>query len=102
MGNSSINLDVSHQMVIAPIWDTCDFTDFCPGGDFPSGTNVNVQIIGFALMFLEGIEPVPGSGQTVMARMLNVIGCDASGAGAGGAPSGSPVFSLPLRLVRVP
>lgn len=98
--------DISHQMVIAPIWDTCGFPGFCPAGDFPSGTNVNVQIIGFALMFLRGLENVPGSGQTVMANLLNVIGCDSSGGGsgsgggAGGGPSGSPVFSLPLRLVH--
>jgi len=53
-----------------------------------------VQIIGFAVFFLDGIQ-----GTDVVAHLINVSSC---GAGGGGVPgeTGGTVFSIPLRLVR--
>ncbi len=81
--------DSSKNVVVAPIWDTCGMAGFCPGENFPSGTNVNLQIIGFAIFFLEGIN-----GNDVMARLINVASCSSS------TETGGTVLSLPLRLVR--
>jgi len=81
--------DSSKAVVVAPIWDTCGMAGFCPGGNFPSGTNANLQIIGFAVFFLEGIQ-----GNDVMARLVNVASCSSS------SETGGTVLSLPLRLVR--
>ncbi len=82
--------DTSKNVVIAPIWDTCGAAGYCPAGSFGSGTNVNLQVVGFAAFFLEGIQ-----GNNVVARLLNVSSCNASGVDTGGT-----VLSVPLRLVR--
>src|SRR5437667_1799125 len=86
--------DTSKAVVVAPIWDTCGASGFCPAGDFPTGTNVPLQIIGFAVIFLDGIQ-----GNDVVAHLINVSSC---GAGGGGVPdeTGGTVLSIPLRLVR--
>jgi len=86
--------DTSKAVVLAPIWDTCGASGFCPAGDFPTGTNVPLQIIGFAVIFLDGIQ-----GNDVVAHLINVSSC---GAGGGGLPgeTGGTVLSIPLRLVR--
>jgi hypothetical protein len=85
--------DISDSVVVAPIWDSCALTGFCPDGKFPTGTNVNLQIIGFAVFFLEGVQ-----GGDVVARLLNVSSC---GPSSGTPPeTGGTVLSLPLRLVR--
>jgi Flp pilus assembly protein TadG len=96
--------DMSKNVVLAPIWDTCSMPGFCPSGKFPSGTTVTLQIIGFARFFLEGVQ-----GNNVKARLIGVSSCGASGGaggggggGGGGAETGGAVLSLPLRLVRVP
>ncbi|PYR84216.1 MAG: hypothetical protein DMG19_17230, partial [Acidobacteria bacterium] len=82
--------DTSKAVVVAPIWDTCGGSGFCPTGNFPTGTKVTLQIIGFAVFFLEGIQ-----GNDVMARLVNVSSCSSSSTETGGT-----VLSLPLRLVR--
>ena len=82
--------DTSKAVAIAPIWDTCGPSGFCPTGNFPTGTKVTLQIIGFAVFFLEGIQ-----GNDVMARLVNVSSCSSSSTETGGT-----VLSLPLRLVR--
>jgi hypothetical protein len=92
--------DTSKNVVIAPIWDSCSLAGFCPSGNFPSGTQVQLQIIGFATFFLEGIQ-----GSDVKARLISVSSCGAGAGGAGGPagggqPTGGTVLSLPLRLVR--
>jgi hypothetical protein len=84
--------DVSDALVIAPVWDTCNTADFCPTGSFPSGKST-VQVIGFALLFLEGVQ-----GDDVIARLINVIPCGASGSG----DTGAGAFSVPVRLIRLP
>lgn len=88
--------DVSKNLVVAPIWDSCS-SSFCPSGNFPSGTQVNLQIIGFAVFFLEGFQ-----GNNLQARLISVSSCGAvSGGSGGGSATGGTVLSLPLRLVRV-
>ena len=82
--------DTSKAVVISPIWDTCGPSGFCPAGNFPTGTKVTLQIIGFAVFFLEGIQ-----GSDVMGRLVNVSSCSSSNTETGGT-----VLSLPLRLVR--
>ncbi len=85
--------DTSKNIAVAPIWDTCGTAGFCPAGNFPSGS-ATVQIIGFAVFFLDGIQ-----GTDVVAHLINVSSC---GAGGGGVPgeTGGTVLSIPLRLVR--
>jgi len=93
-------LDIAENVVVAPIWDTCGaLGDFCVDGDpdFPNGTMVELRVIGFAIIFLEGIQ-----GDDVVARLINVSACaDPDGAGDEGQEGGT-VLSFPLRLVRVP
>ena len=92
--------DMSKNVVVAPIWDSCSMAGFCPAGNFPSGTGVTLQIIGFATFFLEGIQA-----GDVQARLINISSCGAAsggGGGGGGSSTGGTVLSLPLRLVRQP
>jgi Flp pilus assembly protein TadG len=83
--------DTSKGLIVAPIWDACNMPDFCPANQFPTGTNVNLKVIGFALVFLEGIE-----GNDVVGRLINVFPC-------GNAPletDETGPYSIPVRLVR--
>jgi len=89
--------DISENVVIAPIWDPCSLQGFCPSGDFPQGTMVELKVIGFAIIFLEGIQ-----GNDVVARLLSVSSCGLEGGGAGSGEVGGTVLSIPLRLVRMP
>jgi Putative Flp pilus-assembly TadE/G-like len=95
--------DLSRNLVVAPIWSSCAMAGFCPSENFPSGTTVSLQIIGFATFFLEGIQ-----GGNVQARLISVSSCGAlsggsgGGAAGGGGETGGTVLSLPLRLVREP
>jgi len=85
--------DVSKALVLAPIWDSCA-APFCPGNNFPSGTNVNLKVVGFAVLFLDGLQ-----GSDVKAHFITATGCGEADADE---ITGSSVLSLPLRLVRVP
>jgi Flp pilus assembly protein TadG len=92
--------DMSENVVVAPIWDTCGYPGFCPGNQFPGGTTPSVKVIGYALLFLEGTS---GGGGDVTARLINVAPCGpAAGGGGGTGETGGTVLSFPLRLVRVP
>jgi hypothetical protein len=83
--------DTSNALIVAPIWDTCNFPGFCPGNTFPSGANTNVTIVGYAMLFLVGTQ-----GNNVVARLINVSPCGA------GAPTGETgPFAVPIRLVRI-
>jgi hypothetical protein len=84
--------DTSIALSIAAIWDACNAPGFCPANKFPSGTNVNLQIVGFALIFIEGIQA-----NAVMARLIDVAPC---GGGLNSNEAGP--YGLPVRLVRNP
>ncbi|MEK6321628.1 MAG: pilus assembly protein TadG-related protein [Acidobacteriota bacterium] len=78
----------SRSLAIAPVIDVCVF---CPD-NFPSGTESGqFTVIGFALVFIEGIQ-----GNEVKARLIDVLDC------AGGNPpqEASGAYSVPVRLVR--
>jgi hypothetical protein len=81
--------DTSQSLILAPIWDTCNISGFCPGGKFGTGTNVSVQVIGFGLVFVEGVQ-----GGDVVVRLINVTPC-----GLIPVPSTAP-YAIPVRLVR--
>jgi Flp pilus assembly protein TadG len=83
--------DTSNALIVAPIWDTCNFPGFCPGNTFPSGSTVNVTIVGYAMLFLSGVQ-----GNNVVAHLINVSSCGA------GAPTGETgPYAIPIRLVRI-
>ena len=82
--------DMAENVVIAPIWDVCSLSDFCPDEKL-SGTTPTLQMIGWGVLFLEDV-----SGSGVDARLINVTSC-----GAGGGDEGGSVLTLPLRLVRL-
>ena len=101
--------DTSRSLCTVAVWDVCNMTGFCPGGDFPSGTNPQIPIIGFALVFIEGLVPpgnpsaTPGcTSNTVRARLVNISACgDTGGAGGGGGPvPPTGISGFPVRLVR--
>jgi hypothetical protein len=95
--------DTSRQLISAPIWDECGIPGFCPGEQLPdAGANLQIPVVGFALIFLEGVQ-----GNDVIARLLGVSGCGAGGGGGGGggggpAPPETGPYSIPVRLVRLP
>ena len=85
--------DISDGVIVAPIWDTCGFAGFCPSGSLPGGAGTSVQIAGFGVFFLEGIQ-----GDDVVARLINISAC----APTTSTETGGTVLSFPLRLVRMP
>ncbi len=95
--------DTSHQLLVVPVWDTCAVVGFCPDNELPdSGANLQIEVIGFAMIFIEGLQ-----GNNVMARLIWVSSCSSSGGGGGGVGSGpappeTGPFGIPLRLVRLP
>jgi hypothetical protein len=93
-GSDGVIRSTSRSLVTAPIWDSCSST-FCPGGNFASGTNVSLKIIGFALIFVDGAD----NDGTVRAHLVDVSPCGTT-APAGGCVSGAGVFGHPIRLVR--
>jgi Flp pilus assembly protein TadG len=85
------SFDMAPNVILTPIWDVCNLSTFCPDKKM-SGTNPSLQIIGFATLFVDGVQ---GSG--VNARLINVAGCGPSS----GTEDGSTTFALPLRLIRI-
>jgi Flp pilus assembly protein TadG len=92
--------DHSQALVIAPITDLTAISGFCPAPvgtctgnceQFPSGSNVSIQVVGFALVFIE-----TATGGNVAGRIVNAYPCGAQ------APDAADVGSIavPLRLVR--
>ncbi len=80
----------SHQIVIAPVWDTCGRISCatCPGPDCDKLNGpMEVTVIGFAVMFIDSLQ-----GNDVKAYLLDVKEC--------GAPGGSIDTPFPIRLVR--
>lgn len=98
--------DTSRSLVTVAVWDACNMPGFCPGGNFPSGTTVEIPIVGFALVFIEGLVPKGNpaatpdcNGNTVRARLINISACGAVGGGGGPTPPVG-VSGFPVRLVR--
>jgi Flp pilus assembly protein TadG len=100
--------DTSQQLIIAPLWDECNYAGFCPSNELPdSGATVQIIVVGFASIFIEGIQ-----GNDVRARLVSVSACGAgedegtgegTGTGTGGADDfETGPFAVPLRLVRLP
>jgi len=83
--------DMSENVVIAPIWDVCSLSGFCPDAKL-SGTQPTLQMIGWGVLFIEGVD-----GNGVKTRLVNVTAC---GPGTNDEEGGT-VLSLPLRLVRL-
>ena len=86
--NGSTTSDWSRSLVTVPIWDTCSLAGFCPANNFPSGGNTQLQVIGFALVFIDGVD----NQGSVTAHLVSVSGC---GNTAGSPPDGQ------LRLVHM-
>jgi hypothetical protein len=90
----------SKALILAPITDLSTIPGFCPAPvgtctsnceQFPSGTNVSVKVVGFALIFLDG-----AGGGNITGRLINVFPC-------GAAPPSSNdngAIAVPLRLVH--
>lgn len=96
VGGGSTISDTSRQLVLAPLWDTCNSlnvagtTAYCPAGSFPSGTTPQVAVLGFALIFVDGMN-----GNQVSVHLANVEVC-----GAGSAEQGQSPYGIPVRLVH--
>ena len=99
--------DTSPSLVVVPVWDVCaqdtgacPATDFCPDGRL-TGTTVSFRVVGFALVFVEGVQ-----GPNVSARLIDVKTCAGSSGGGGGSggSGGGEVgkFGVPVRLVQTP
>jgi len=92
-------LDIAPNVIVAPIWDTCTpLAGYCPDNDFPQGTMVELKVVGFAIIFLVGINP----GGDVEAILVNISGCGTTQGGPDPGNAGGTVLSFPLRLVRMP
>jgi hypothetical protein len=89
--------DTSRSLAVAPIWDVCGLTGFCPGNQFPTGGNTYVTVVGFALIFLDGVQ-----GNDVKGHLVSVAGCAAPNGGPSLPPTTPGAYSMPVRLVRLP
>jgi hypothetical protein len=93
--------DMSENLVVAPIWDVCSASNFCPTAKLKGGTNATVKVIGWGVVFVEGVAS-DGDSDGVAARLVNVSSCGIEG-GLGTSDEderGSSVLSMPVRLVR--
>ncbi len=81
----------SHQVVLIAIWDTCSTYCSDPDNFKLNGGNVWVPVIGFAMVFIDGM-----TGKDINAHIIGATAC-------GAAPPPAPItgpMSIPLRLVR--
>lgn len=99
----------SRSLVTCPVWDVCNAviggTPFCPAASVPGGTNVQLQIVGFATVFVEGLKSGNSApdctGADAAGRIISLSACGASGGGTID-PGETGPFGVPLRLVRAP
>jgi hypothetical protein len=80
-------VDTSRALVVAPIWDIC--TTLGADGKL-TGTGVQIPVVGFALLFVDGM-----SGNDVIVHLVDVQGC-----GTTPVTNETGPFAVPLRLVR--
>lgn len=108
---NSTTSSTSKSLIACPVWDVCNSSfgspavGFCPSGDVPGGTSPQVQIVGFALVFVEGLvsgNSAPDcSGNDVVGRVISLAACGASGGGTIN-PGETGPYGVPIRLVRAP
>jgi hypothetical protein len=91
----SLIRDTSQALVTAPLVDLCSYPGFCPSNKLPSGSGVMLQVVGFALIFIEDVNKTTG----VTGRLINVSSCDSVGPAISGGTAGA---GIPLRLVHLP
>jgi Flp pilus assembly protein TadG len=102
----------SRSLVACPVWDVCNEAfgspaqPFCPSAEVPGGTSPMVHIVGFALVFVEGVANGSGEincngGQDVIARIISVAACGSTGGGTIN-PGETGPYGVPIRLVRAP
>jgi hypothetical protein len=101
----------SRALVTCPVWDVCNATiggqPFCPAASVPGGTNVSLQIVGFAVVFIEGLTSggsgtIDCTGNDIIARLINVSACGGTGGTPAIDPNETGPFGTPIRLVRAP
>ena len=91
--------DTSKALISVPVWDTCA-SGFCTTDGIPKEDGHQmITVIGFAVIFLDGITET-GSGpekeENLMGHLINISGCSDTPSGAGSTVIGA----FPLRLVR--
>lgn len=103
----------SRSLVACPVWDVCNESfgspavPFCPSAQVPGGTQPLVHIVGFALVFIEGVNGGGGGGtnwcgtQDVVGRIISIAACGATGGGTID-PGETGPYGVPIRLVRAP
>ena len=98
----------SRSLVTCPIWDVCNATiggqPFCPAASVPGGTSVSLQIVGFAVVFVEGLGSggsgtVDCNGSEITARIISLSACGNLGGGTIN-PNETGPYGVPIRLVR--
>ena len=99
----------SHQLVTAVIWDACSGNLICEGP--MAGQNIlcsgktALQVIGFAVLFVEGMGggTLPGTPDDVIARLVALGGCSRLITEVSGidATEVGP-YGFPLRLIQTP
>ena len=85
----------SRSLIVSPIVDVCQY---CATGGPPTGQS-DFQVIGFALIFIDGM-----SGNDVQGHLVDIIECPPTAGGGGGGinPEETGPYGQPLRLVRAP
>jgi Flp pilus assembly protein TadG len=105
-GGDGLVSDTSRSLVVAPIIDVCSF---CASGGFPSGGSCSLTVIGYAMIFVEGVDNGAGGvdcsgGQPgIAARLISLTSCSGAGGGGGGGGINSAEtgpFAVPVRLVK--
>jgi Flp pilus assembly protein TadG len=93
--------DTSRALVVAPLWNSCLNDQFkqgstgeCPATSLPSGSTVQYNVNGYALIFVEGVEN--GADGGVVGRLIDVFGCET---GFTSVTQPGP-YALPVRLIR--
>jgi len=101
----------SRALVTCPVWDVCNATiagqPFCPAASVPGGTNVSLQIVGFAAVFVQGFTSgnngtIDCNGPNAVCRLINVSACGGTGGTPAIDPNETGPFGTPIRLVRAP
>ena len=93
--------DTSRALVVAPLWNSClndqfkqGLTGECPATSLPSGSTVQYNVNGYALIFVEGVDN--GADGGVVGRLIDVFGCET---GFSSVTQPGP-YALPVRLIR--